>query len=133
MRFALRIISSITQTQLLSGPLIALVSQLNCHAFTFKNIFGIFKPPNLMEFSMTFSAIFGLLPSHKKVWRILLISCMILAGVSKTVVGCTIREITKAFMTVIFPFRDNFLLDHCFRIVSIAFSRGLKLYSSDTL
>ena len=82
---------------------------------------------------MTFAAIFGLLPSHKKVQRILLISCRILAGVSKTVVGYAIREIAKAFMTVIFPFSDYFLLDHCFKIVSIAFSRGLKLYSSDTL
>ena len=53
-------------------------------------------------------------------------------GVSRTVAGYTINDMTKAFMTVIFPFKDNFLLDQCFRIVSIAFSFGLKFCSSET-
>ena len=107
----------------------ALCNHDSCQDETLKKIFGIFKPPSFVLDSNTFAAILGLLPSQTNLYKSVLISSKIDCGTSSTVAGYVIRESARELMTVTFPFKESFLLDHWLNMFFIALTRGVKFSS----
>ena len=89
------------QTHLFSGCFIA---QLCCHAFTLRNVFGIFNPTSFTEFSRNFATIFGLLRSHKKVWNYVIDFLKDITWCSKNCDGRHTQWYNQSIYNCNFPF-----------------------------